>query len=173
VFNGGFSEGGPLVVQDEVSISDTTSEAGEYGSRIDDSDEEDEFQGDTHDSDEGAELMTPSDHIGHLPRPTSTSANDFNELIPVDQPGTAGLEEGNESLPEKLSDPTSPRSSSHIPPPTIFEARREASRVGPQKMRVVVKDVAYSTYRAVLYYVSPKLVREYLMASHSLDPAPH
>ena len=30
---------------------------------------------------------------------------------------------------------------------------------GPRKTRVVVKDVAYATYRAVLYYVSDKSVR--------------
>ena len=28
---------------------------------------------------------------------------------------------------------------------------------GPRKARVVVRDVAYATYRAVLYYVSPRV----------------
>ncbi len=50
----------------------------------------------------------------------------------------------------KLSHPSSPRSS---PDPTS-----RYNTFGPPKLRVVVRDVAYSTYLAVLYYASPLLL---------------
>jgi hypothetical protein len=54
---------------------------------------------------------------------------------------------------QKVAHPSSPRArNAQIIPsgPTLVERG-----VGPPKLRVVVKDVAYSTYRAVLYYVFP------------------
>lgn len=58
----------------------------------------------------------------------------------------------------KLSHPSSPRSRDqaidHVTDDSKAEAKVEAEGPGPRKVRVIVKDVAYTTYRSVLYYVS-------------------
>lgn len=54
----------------------------------------------------------------------------------------------------KLSHPSSPRS---VPPSVEQERRGSAPSLpvpGPAKAQVIVRDAAYATYRAVLYYVS-------------------
>jgi hypothetical protein len=57
----------------------------------------------------------------------------------------------------KLSHPSSPRSCEReidIIDEARIEPKLESEEPEPRKIRVVVKDVAYTTYRAVLYYVS-------------------
>ncbi|KAF8496671.1 hypothetical protein JB92DRAFT_3125987 [Gautieria morchelliformis] len=56
----------------------------------------------------------------------------------------------------KLSHPSSPRSCERgidITDEARIEPKLETEEPGPRKVRVVVKDVAYTTYRAVLYYL--------------------
>lgn len=66
----------------------------------------------------------------------------------------------------KINHPSSPRQSSRDTRRTSlldqadknpFSSRHRSPK-GPSKIRVVVKDVAYSTYRAVLYYVGPLML---------------
>jgi hypothetical protein len=63
----------------------------------------------------------------------------------------------------KLSHPSSPRNldvalDGGEPDWTKLSAPPDAKEAaGPKKMRVVIRDVAYATYRAVLYYVSVAL----------------
>jgi hypothetical protein len=58
----------------------------------------------------------------------------------------------------KLTHPSSPRSRSVAIEPTTDDLKNDPEEPGPKKARVIVKDVAYTTYRAVLYYVR----RDYL-----------
>lgn len=54
----------------------------------------------------------------------------------------------------KLSHPSSPRSRDQAIDHVPDDSKVEAEGPGPRKVRVIVKDVAYTTYRSVLYYVS-------------------
>lgn len=54
----------------------------------------------------------------------------------------------------KLSHPSSPRSKDvSLMTDPDFSSCEAPSVPGPKKMRVIVRDVAYATYKAVLYYV--------------------
>lgn len=73
--------------------------------------------------------------------------------------GTVGSDTDTESrnVRPKLSHPSSPRSTGVGFEPQEPEWQHIAKSdpvPGPSKTRVVVKDVAYTTYRAVLYYLS-------------------
>lgn len=62
----------------------------------------------------------------------------------------------------KLSHPSSPRSGSQgldKEEPEWQQISKSSTVPGPSKLHVVVKDVAYTTYRAVLYYVRPLIFR--------------
>lgn len=62
--------------------------------------------------------------------------------------------EGARNVRSKLSHPSSPRSRT----PRLAQERDKLtlpSIPGPRKMQVVVRDASYTTYLAVLYYVSP------------------
>ena len=64
---------------------------------------------------------------------------------------------GSRNVRAKLSHPSSPRSREQVIDITedpMVESKAELKEPGPRKVRVIVKDVAYTTYRAVLYYVS-------------------
>lgn len=86
-----------------------------------------------------------------------------DEHIPQEQgdESAAGTDEGNESTKEvNFLSETSRRGSPAPEDPTMVSIRpskkrkRDSTPVpGPPKTRVVVTDVAYITYRAVLYYV--------------------
>lgn len=64
---------------------------------------------------------------------------------------------GGRNVRAKLSHPSSPRSCARdigVTEEPIVEAKPQTEGPGPGKVRVIVRDVAYTTYRAVLYYVS-------------------
>ncbi|KAI6042698.1 hypothetical protein EDC04DRAFT_2966012 [Pisolithus marmoratus] len=74
------------------------------------------------------------------------------------------LGEGDPSVKAKTSRPSSPKSTDASLTCEPEEAR-SASPVetveilGPKKMRVVIKDVAYATYKAVLYYLYTDIIK--------------
>jgi hypothetical protein len=158
VFNAGFVEASAdhtfEITGDSLDNIDTTSEYTAFGTHPEDSDEEDE-------------AYDPGEAGGDLPNSDAEPEDVF--VIPRDLPEQASVEsmepadgdhdgerEDRESrnVRPKLAHPSSPRARyAQIIPrgPTLVE--REVP--GPPKLRVVVKDVAYTTYRAVLYYVFP------------------
>jgi hypothetical protein len=156
VFNAGFVEASAdqttfKITGDSLDNVDTTSEYTAFGAHPEDSDEEDE-------------AYDPGEADGDLP---SSDAEVF--VIPRDLPEQVSVEsvepadgdhdgEGDDrksrNVRQKLAHPSSPRArNAQIIPrgPTLVERKAP----GPPKLRVVVKDVAYTTYRAVLYYVFP------------------
>jgi hypothetical protein len=160
VFNAGFVEASTdqltfEITGDSLDGVDATSEYTAIGAHPEDSDEEDEAydpgeaDGDPPNSDAEPEEVfeMPRD----LPEPVSVESA---ELVDDDHSGE-GQDGKSRNVRQKLAHPSSPRASiaQIIPrgPATVVE--KEA--LGPPKLRVVVKDVAYSTYRAVLYYVFP------------------
>jgi hypothetical protein len=159
VFNAGFVEAASdqttfEITGDSLDNIDTTSEHTAFGTHPEDSDEEDE-------------AYDPGEADGDLPNSDAEPEDVF--VIPHDLPEQVSVEsvepvdgdhdgEGEDrksrNVRQKLAHPSSPRArNAQIIPrgPTLVE--REVS--GPPKLRVVVKDVAYATYRAVLYYVFP------------------
>jgi len=64
--------------------------------------------------------------------------------------------EEDRNVKQKISHPSSPRSADvalKAEQPFVIPSEK-AIVPGPKKMRVVIRDVAYATYKAVLYYVS-------------------
>jgi hypothetical protein len=159
VFNAGFVEASSdqttfEITGDSLDNVDTTSEYTAFGTHPEDSDEEDE-------------AYDPGEADGDLPNSDAEAEDVF--VIPRDLPEQVSVEsvdpvdddhdgEGEVRKPrnvrQKVAHPSSPRArNAQIIPrgPTLVD--REVP--GPPKLRVVVKDVAYTTYRAVLYYVFP------------------
>ena len=64
---------------------------------------------------------------------------------------TAEAEHSDDLIPPiSLSEPTTP---SEVTPARAVQAPRQQVGDGRQCMTIVIKDVAYSTYKAILYYV--------------------
>ncbi|KAF8463227.1 hypothetical protein DFH94DRAFT_786983 [Russula ochroleuca] len=164
MFNAGFVEASTdqltfEITGDSLDGVDATSEYTAIGAHPEDSDEEDEAydpgeaDGDPPNSDAEPEEVfeMPRD----LPEPVSVESA---ELVDDDHSGE-GQDGKSRNVRQKLAHPSSPRASiaQIIPrgPATVVE--KEA--LGPPKLRVVVKDVAYSTYRAVLYYLYTDRIR--------------
>jgi len=162
MFNAGFVEASSdhtfEITGDSLDNIDTTSEYTAFGTHPEDSDEEDE-------------AYDPGEAGGDLPNSDAEPEDVF--VIPRDLPEQASVEsvepadgdhdgerEDRETrnVRPKLAHPSSPRArNAQIIPrgPTLVE--REVP--GPPKLRVVVKDVAYTTYRAVLYYLYTDRIR--------------
>ena len=156
VFNAGFVEASSdqttfEITGDSLDSVDTTSEYTAFGTHPEDSDEEDE-------------AYDPGEADGDLPNSDAEPEDVF--VVPRDLPEQVSVEsveladdnhdEGevkrSRNVRQKVVHPSSPRArNAQIIPrgPTLVD--REVP--GPPKLRVVVKDVAYITYRAVLYYV--------------------
>ena len=165
VFNAGFVEASSdqatfEITGDSLDNVDATSEYTAFGTHPEDSDEEDE-------------VYDVGDADGDLPNSDAEPEDVF--VIPRDLPEQVSVEsvelvDGNHdegevrkprNVRQKVSHPSSPRArNAQIIPrgPTLVE--REVP--GPPKLRVVVKDVAYTTYRAVLYYVFPFFLPPFL-----------
>lgn len=82
-------------------------------------------------------------------------------------PSTITEGDGSRNVRPKLSHPSSPRSKdvSLMTDPDCSSRVSEAPAVpGPKKMQVIVGDVAYATYKAVLYYVRPRFHKFVILA---------
>jgi hypothetical protein len=160
VFNAGFVEASSdqttfEITGDNLDNVDTTSEYTAFGTHPEDSDEEDEAydlgeaDGDLPNLDAEPEdvFVIPRD----LPEQVSVvSVEPADDEQDGDQDGEGEVKKSR-NVRQKVAHPSSPRArNAQIPRgPTLVE--RDVP--GPPKLRVVVKDVAYTTYRAVLYYV--------------------
>jgi hypothetical protein len=159
VFNAGFVEASSdqptfEITGDSLDNVDTPSEYTTFGAHPEDSDEEDEAY-DPGEADGDAPNSDPEPEDVELLR-------DFPEPVSVESVEPADSDHNGEgedrksrNVRQKLAHPSSPRArnaqiSPHRPATVV-----EREVFGPPKLRVVVKDVAYMTYRAVLYYVLP------------------
>lgn len=162
--------------QDDVSVSSITA----YARHFDDSDFEDDEESVMLENDRDETVEPPP--LGELRSPTLAgdrkpiSADDTSsqkrraedEETPSESERENAADDGEDPQAQrntrpKLSHPSSPRSrdvglEQPAAPLGLVEPRSARTVTvpevpGPKKLRVVVKDVAYATYRAVLYYV--------------------
>jgi hypothetical protein len=170
VFGSGFAETSDITASaagdTQSDIDDATSETPSFSSskwtrHFEDSDDEDDEMF-IHSADDiafesvlNSQTAPPSgilvrrDSVVSLPSPAKDTSEDSATV------GSDNETEGRNVRP-KLSHPSSPGSRT-LPierqEPEWQHIKSEPLH-GPSKLRVVVKDVAYTTYRAVLYYVS-------------------
>jgi len=163
VFNAGFVEASSDTSTFEITGDtnldnvDTASEYTAIGAHPEDSDEEDEAydpgesDGDPPNSDHEPEDV-PRDFLE--PGISVAAMVAAEELEGGDDSGE-GEDEKPRNVRQKVAHPSSPRGANAqiqvIPRSAATPTDRDIP--GPPKLRVVVKDVAYATYRAVLYYV--------------------
>ncbi|KZT64613.1 hypothetical protein DAEQUDRAFT_732388 [Daedalea quercina L-15889] len=166
MFNSGFAEAsfsalsGNTVSGESVEASDFSSVLQRTGSvmrQFDDSDDEDDDEDDmvvdTDNDNTRANSPAPRPTVE---RPVSVASDVLNSWISdgseygqMQEAGDASDEAARNVRP-KLSHPSTPRTAPlsldhHTPPsPTVS---------GPAKTQVVIRDAAYATYRAVLYYI--------------------
>lgn len=174
MFNAGFVEASSdqftfeIAADTSLDSVDAMSEYTALGANPEDSDEEDEaFDPGEADADQPNSDAEPEDLFEmtrDLLEPgvsieVEMPADDVECEMPADGNDNGEGEDGKaRNVRQKVEHPSSPRASDvqiiprGVPPPV----EREVS--GPPKLRVVVKDVAYATYRAVLYYVHPLLL---------------
>ena len=160
MFNAGFVEASidqftfEITGDKNLDSVDATSEYTALGAHPEDSDEEDEVydpgeaDGDPPNSDVEPEEVfeIPHELLG------SGVSVEVEVLADGDDDGE-GQDGKSRNVRQKLAHPSSPRASDAqiIPRGVASVVGKEV--LGPPKLRVVVKDVAYATYRAVLYYV--------------------
>jgi hypothetical protein len=159
VFNAGFVEASSDTTTFEITGDtnlDNVDAASDYtalGAHPEDSDEEDEAydpgesDGDPPNSDQDPEDV-PRDFL--LEPGMSVAAE---EAEGGDDVGGEGEDEKPRNVRQKVAHPSSPRGVNAQILPRSGAATTDRDIPGPPKLRVVVKDVSYATYRAVLYYV--------------------
>jgi hypothetical protein len=164
VFNAGFVEASSdqftfeITGDANVDNADATSEYTSLGAQPEDSDEEDEAydpreaDADPPNSDVEREDALDVPHDSFEPGASIAA----EESADGDNGGEAEDEKAR-NVRQKVAHPSSPRGGDQVfPRATTPAVDKEVP--GPPKLRVVVKDVAYVTYRAVLYYVFPLLL---------------
>ncbi|KAJ8593818.1 hypothetical protein M405DRAFT_785433 [Rhizopogon salebrosus TDB-379] len=163
MFSSGFSEASSD--QGQLFGGDTDDGASDdtyLGRQYDDSDDEDdEFMMHTIDEPSfDAELEIEDDVGPSVPVTSTSNAESSAHSMEEDTQVSNGLEDAqNPNVRLKLSHSSSPISlyvALHKGETdwTKLSAPSEVKEVaGPKKMRVVIRDVAYATYRAVLYYI--------------------
>lgn len=157
VFNAGFVEASSdqltfEITGDSLDSVDATSEYTAIGAHPEDSDEEDEaYDPGEADGDPPNSDVEPEDMF-EMPR-NSPEPVTVESVEPADDDHNGEGEDGKlRNVRQKLAHPSSPRAKeAQIIPHGPTGVEKEVP--GPPKLRVVVKDVAYATYRAVLYYV--------------------
>ena len=157
VFNAGFveasSDTSTFEIANDTNLDnvDTASEYTAFGAHPEDSDEEDE----AYDPGESEGDPTNSDHE---PEDIPRVFLEPGISVAAEEPeGGDDSGEGEDDKPrnvrQKVAHPSSPRGANAQIIPHSAATAAERDIPGPPKLRVVVKDVAYATYRAVLYYV--------------------
>ncbi|KAI0769841.1 hypothetical protein C8Q74DRAFT_1201937 [Fomes fomentarius] len=179
MFHSGFAESsaeidalGDTSQTDDASVSDV----GAFAFQFDDSDYEDDEDLESMSNDQDLPIddtnlqETPvPDDLGQASATTMisnkrTSVSGDEVLEFNGQSGTDDVDEQDQSARNtrpKLSHPSTPRSrelalEQQEEPSRSLElrsSRKEPDVLGPKKARVVIRDVAYATYRAVLYYL--------------------
>jgi hypothetical protein len=161
VFNAGFVEASSDTSTFEITGDtnldnvDASSDYTALGTHPEDSDEEDEAydpgesDGDPPNSDHEPEDV-PRDFL--LEPGISVAAEEAEGGDDADA-GGEGEDEKPRNVRQKVAHPSSPRGVNAQILPRSGATTTDRDIPGPPKLRVVVKDVAYATYRAVLYYV--------------------
>ena len=171
MFNAGFVEASSdqftfeIAADTSLDSVDAMSEYTALGANPEDSDEEDEAydpgetDGDPPNSDAEPEdlfemtrdLLEPGVSVE-----VEMPADGVEVETPTDGNNNGEGEDGKaRNVRQKVAHPSSPRTSDVQIIPRGVAPLVEREVPGPPKLRVVVKDVAYATYRAVLYYVYP------------------
>jgi hypothetical protein len=160
VFNAGFVEASSDqftfgITSNSLDSVDTTSEYAALGAHPEDSDEEDEAYDPGEADGDPPSSDTERENVYEMPR-------DFLDPISVESEALAdgdndgeGEDGKSRNVRQKIAHPSSPQASNAQITPRGSASVMEKGVPGPPKLRVVVKDVAYTTYRAVLYYVFP------------------
>jgi hypothetical protein len=159
VFNAGFVEASSdqLTIEitgDSLDSADATSDYTALGAHPEDSDEEDEAY-DPGEAD-GDPPNSDAEHedVFEMPRDSPEPVSVEPVEVPADGDHSGEGEDGkSRNVRQKIVHPSSPRASDAQISPRGSATAVEREVPGPPKLRVVVKDVAYTTYRAVLYYV--------------------
>jgi len=165
VFSSGFSEASSDHGQYDIDDGDGASDDTYLSRQYDDSDDEDEeFTIQTIDEpsfDGTVELQIEEDAGPSVPVANTSNTEPNVHSVEEDAQMSSGPEDGQtRNVQPKLSHPSSPRSNdvaldtnahNWMKPTAPAEGKEVA---GPKKMRVFIRDVAYATYKAVLYYVS-------------------
>jgi len=166
VFSSGFSEASSDQGQGgDTDDGDGASDDTYLGRQFDDSDDEDdEFMTQTADEpsfDGSVEVQIEEDIGPSVPTVGITNPESSVHAVEDGTQISSGPEDAHiRNIQPKLSHPSSPRNldvalDKDEPDWMKLSAQPNAKgAVGPKKMRVVIRDVAYATYRAVLYYVS-------------------
>ncbi|VDB84639.1 unnamed protein product [Peniophora sp. CBMAI 1063] len=138
-------------INDGNLSNDSISEITSLGGRIDDSDEEDEDDEDDERADIGIDSSVP---------PTTESSDDEGVRTPLIEHSDVQSDDPPLIPPRaKFAEPPTPQSNRTAPVPRGRTGRpASVQHIQPPRMRVVVKDVAYSTYRAVLYYLYTDII---------------
>ncbi|KAI0357371.1 hypothetical protein OH77DRAFT_1422218 [Trametes cingulata] len=187
MFSSGFVEGMSAAQEDDFSgqaDDASVSDVGAYAQHFDDSDIEDEEDSLMLDNDpESAtdfsepRIPAPVDEVNMAAEddPTSCKRRAVSDDAPFEGVREPGTESGDDLQHErntrpKLSHPSSPRShemtlgqlEGEPEPATPVQAARpdrpKPEVPGPKKARIVVRDVAYVTYRAALYYIYTDMI---------------
>ncbi|KAI0755290.1 hypothetical protein C8Q80DRAFT_1144109 [Daedaleopsis nitida] len=184
MFSSGFAES-ELDSRTDGNDADDASDVYAFAQQFDDSDYEDEEDAVEMDNDHGfpvdeseAQETRPDDD--QRPLQTATAVESHKRIS----------DQSSRNTRQKLSHPSTPRSRelaleqqgrSCSPTPRPLEVtttRLFSEGPGPKKARVVVRDVAYATYRAVLYYLYTDTIifaplSSSFFASTIPPPAPH
>lgn len=164
MFSSGFSEASSDHGQYDIDDGDGASDDTYLSRQYDDSDDEDdEFTTQTIDEpsfDGTVELQIEEDAGPSVPVASTSTTEPNVHSVEEDAQISSGPEDGQtRNVQPKLSHPSSPRSNNvaldtnaynWIKPTAPTEGKEVA---GPKKMRVFIRDVAYATYKAVLYYI--------------------
>ncbi|KAG2155894.1 uncharacterized protein EDB93DRAFT_1335600 [Suillus bovinus] len=165
VFSSGFCEASSDHGQYDIDDGDGASDDTYLSRQYDDSDDEDEdFMIQTTDepSFDGTIESQIEEDAGPSVPVAGISSTDLNvQSVEEDAQMSGGLEdEQTRNVQPKLSHPSSPRSNDVALDTNVHNwmkptapAKGKEEVVGPKKMRVFIRDVAYATYRAVLYYI--------------------
>ncbi|TFY81133.1 hypothetical protein EWM64_g2869 [Hericium alpestre] len=168
MFNSGFAETSDqtqvtLPTEETASLAnDGASDTNSFHASFDDSDDEDEEVTEAGGTDTPRFDFEQVDERTAEANATPPQSNEQPAAEPTTSPREGnedredGEGEGNDlrNVRLKLQHPSSPRTS----PERLGRCAGPAAPAsGPPKLRVIVKDVAYSTYRAILYYVSGPL----------------
>ncbi|KAG1774866.1 hypothetical protein EV702DRAFT_974138 [Suillus placidus] len=160
MFSSGFSEASSDHGQHDIDDGDGASDDTYLSRQYDDSDDEDEeFTTQTIDEpsfDGTVELQIEEDAGPSVPVASTSSTEPNVHSVEEDIQMSSGPEDGQtRNIQPKLSHPSSPRNNKvvldHWTKPSAPAEGKEV--VGPKKMRAFIRDVAYATYRAVLYYI--------------------
>jgi len=89
---------------------------------------------------------------GERNQSTESNRGEETEMATDESTEVTAQEEGR-NVRAKLSHPSSPRNPNKRLERPSEKPQPQPEIPGPKKTRVIVRDVAYTTYRAVLYYV--------------------